>query len=473
MCEQAIRRSAGAGRLQSDCLFDTVPQIAIKRGLDLPIAGVPEQRIDPAPPVRRVALVGVDFIGMKPTMAVSEGDAVALGQLLFSDKRNEDVRYTSPGCGKVVEINRGAKRAFQSVVIELDGDDEERFASYSTGQLATLTRDQTIENLLRSGLWTALRRRPYSKVPSPREKPHSLFVQAMDTQPLAPSPRVVIGEKAPYFEHGLQVLRHLTDGAVYLCTAPGVDIPGRSLGFVSHYEFDGPHPAGLPGTHIHFLDPVSDRRSAWYIGYQDVLAVGELFVTGRLPVERVVSLAGPQVIEPRLLRTRLGASVDDLTRGQLKEGENRVISGSVLSGRRAVGPTGYLGRYHVQISVLREGREREFLGWQRPGFDKFSVKHVFASGFAADSRRFQFTTNANGSRRAMVPIGMYEQVMPLDILPTFLLRALLTGDTEQAQALGCLELDEDDIALCTFVDPGKADFGPLLRDTLTTIEKEG
>ncbi|MGD9857083.1 MAG: Na(+)-translocating NADH-quinone reductase subunit A [Planctomycetaceae bacterium] len=450
-----------------------MPQIAIKRGLDLPIAGVPEQRIDPAPVVTRVALVAADLVGMKPTMSVSAGDAVKQGQALFSDKRSDGLLYTSPGCGRVVEINRGAKRAFQSVVVELEGDEQEKFASYSTVQLSTLSRERVIDNLLRSGLWTALRRRPYSKVPSPHEKPHSLFVQAMDTHPLAPSPKVVIGEKVPYFEHGLQVLRHLTDGAVYLCTAPGVDIPGKSLGFISHYEFDGPHPAGLPGTHIHFLDPVSDRRSVWYVGYQDVLAIGELFVTGRLPVERVVSLAGPQVSEPRLLRTRLGASMEQFTRGQLKEGENRVISGSVLSGRAAVGHAAYLGRYHVQVSVLREGREREFLGWQKPGFDKFSIKHVFASGFAADSRRFSFTTNTNGSRRAMVPIGMYEEVMPLDILPTFLLRALLSGDTDQAQALGCLELDEDDIALCTFVDPGKADFGPLLRETLNTIEKEG
>ncbi len=450
-----------------------MPQITIKRGLDLPIAGVPEQRIDPAPAVKRVAIVAADYVGMKPTMAVSEGDAVKLGQTLFSDKKLPGVRYTSPGCGKVVEVNRGAKRAFQSVVVELDGEEEESFANYSTDQLPTLSRDQVVENLLNSGLWTSLRRRPYSKVPSPQETPHSIFVQAIETQPLAPPPKLIISERGPFFEHGLQVLRHLTDGAVYLCTGPGTDIPGSSLGFVSHYEFDGPHPAGLPGTHIHFLDPVSDRRSVWSIGYQDVIAVGELFVTGRLSVERVISLAGPQVNDPRLLRSRLGASVDDLTRGELKQGENRVISGSVLSGRKAVGTAAYLGRYHLQVSVVREGPEREFLGWLKPGFDRFSVKPVYASGLVADNRRFDMTTTTNGSHRAMVPIGMYEEVMPLDILPTFLLRALLSGDTDQAQALGCLELDEDDIALCTFVDPGKAEFGPLLRETLSTIEKEG
>ncbi len=450
-----------------------MPQITIKRGLDLPIAGVPEQRIDPGPAVKRVAIVAVDYVGMKPTMAVNEGDSVKLGQVLFSDKKLGGVNFTSPGCGRVVELNRGSKRSFQSAVVELEGQAEESFASYSTDRLSTLSRELVVENLLQSGLWTALRRRPYSKIPSPTAKPHALFVQAMDTNPLAPNPKVVIGERVPYFEHGLQVLRHLTDGAVYLCTSPGTDIPGKAFGFINHYEFDGPHPAGLPGTHIHFLAPVSDRRSVWYIGYQDVLAIGELFVTGKLPVERVISLAGPQVNEPRLLRTRLGASLNDLTAGQLKAGENRVITGSVLSGRHAVGTGAYLGRYDVQVSVIREGRERELLGWQKPGFDKFSIKPVYASGFAADARRFNFTTNTNGSHRAMVPIGMYEQVMPLDILPTFLLRALLSGDTDQAQALGALELDEDDIALCTFVDPGKSNYGPMLREILNTIEKEG
>jgi Na+-transporting NADH:ubiquinone oxidoreductase subunit A len=358
-------------------------------------------------------------------------------------------------------------------VIELDGDESESFDRFGTDQLGTLTRDQVVDNLTRSGLWTALRQRPYSKVPSPSESPHSLFVTAIDTHPLAPNPKVVIAERQPYFEAGLRVLKHLTGGAVYLCTAVGADIPGTNLGFISHYEFDGPHPAGLPGTHIHFLDPVSASKHVWQVGYQDVLAIGELFVTGTLPVQRVVSVAGPQTVEPRLIRTRLGASIEELTREQLKPGENRIISGSVLNGRHASGPEAYLGRYDQQISVVREGREREFLGWQKPGFDKFSIKPVFGSGFAADARRFPLTTNRNGSKRAMVPIGMYEQVMPLDVLPTQLLRALIVGDTDQAQALGCLELDEDDLALCTFVCPGKYDYGAILRENLETIEREG
>jgi len=445
----------------------------LKKGLDLPISGTPEQTIDAAPAVKSVALIGPDYIGMKPTMEVSEGDRVRLGQVLFRDKKTDGVVYTSPGCGTVAAINRGAKRFFESIVIDLDGNEEETFASYSGIDLTTLSRDQVQENLVNSGLWPALRTRPFSKVPQPGTQPHSIFVQAIDTNPLAPSPRTVIAERDAEFTAGLQALSRLADGPTYLCTQAGVEIPGHDLGCVTHAEFDGPHPAGLPGTHIHLIDPVGLNKSVWYINYQDVIAVGHLFLTGKLLTERIVSLAGPQVNKPRLLRTRLGAHLSELTAGELKDDTNRVISGSVLSGRQAAGPYDYLGRYHNQISVIRDAADREFLGWQMPGVNKFSLRRVFASGFAADGRRFDLTSNRNGSRRAIVPIGMYEDVMPLDILPTFLLRALAVGDTDQAQALGALELDEEDLALCTFVDPGKHEFGPMLRDSLVQIELEG
>jgi Na+-transporting NADH:ubiquinone oxidoreductase subunit A len=300
-----------------------------------------------------------------------------------------------------------------------------------------------------------------------------MLVTAIDTNPLAPRPERILAEQAVEFRHGMQVLRHLTDGELFLCTAPQADIPGKDLDFVTLAEFAGPHPAGLPGTHIHFLSPASEKRTVWHIGYQDVVAVGKLFVTGRLSAERVVALAGPSVTRPRLIRTQLGAWVDELVEGELEPGRQRVISGSVLSGRTSEGVVAYLGRYHQQISVLAEGGEREFLGWQTPGFQKFSLKRVFASAFVGKNQKFAFTTSLEGSRRAMVPIGTYESVMPLDIVPTFLLRALITRDTEQAQLLGCLELDEEDLALCTFVCPGKYEYGPMLRRTLTEIEKEG
>lgn len=450
--------------------------IRIKRGLDLPITGEPQQSIDDAPRPKTVALLAPDYIGMKPTMAVRVGDEVRVGQLLFSDKRTPGVQYTSPATGHVAAINRGAKRVFQSVVVELSGSGDENpveFRAWNDAELAQLPRQQVVEELVASGLWTALRQRPFSRVPSPEgPPPRSLFVTAMDTNPLAADPAPIIAEHGRDFVNGLQVLRHLTEGPLFLCKAPGANIPGGDLSFVRVEEFAGPHPAGLPGTHIHFLDPVGPRKTVWYINYADVIAVGKLFTTGRLWTERVIALAGPGVKRPRLLRTRLGASIPDITAGEFEDNA-RVISGSVLAGRRAQPPNEYLGRYHLQISAVPEERERVFLGWQDPGFGKFSVTRAFASAFVGAGKKFRMTTTMNGSRRAMVPIGTYERVMPLDMLPTYLLRALIIGDTEQAQALGCLELDEEDLALCTFVCPGKYEYGPLLRRALTQIEKEG
>ncbi|PKF71993.1 NADH:ubiquinone reductase (Na(+)-transporting) subunit A [Pseudomonas fluvialis] len=444
--------------------------ITIKRGLDLPITGTPAQRIEAARPVRSVAIVGFDYHGMKPTMNVQVGDRVKLGQVLFSDKKNPGVVFTAPGAGVVSAIHRGQQRVLQSVVIDLDGDEQETFASYSAAQLDTLDAQAVRDNLQQSGLWTALRTRPYSKVPAVDAVPSSIFVTAIDTHPLAADPALVIAEQAEAFEQGLKVLSRLA--RVFLCKAPGAALPGENLSQVKTESFAGPHPAGLAGTHIHFLDPVSANKTVWSIGYQDVIAVGKLFITGQLSVERVVALGGPVVEQPRLLRTRLGACLNELTAGELKPGNNRVISGSVFGGRNARGAFAYLGRYHQQVSCLAEGNDREMLHYLRAGVNKHSVLNVFVSKLMG-GKRFDFTTTTNGSPRAMVPVGNYEKVMPLDILPTQLLRLLIVGDTEMAQKLGCLELDEEDLALCSYVCAGKYEYGPILRDNLTRIEKEG
>ena len=443
----------------------------IRRGLDLPISGAPEQAIFDGPALKTVAVLGPDYHGMKPTMAVAEGDSVKLGQLLFTDKKTEGVRYTAPAAGRVVAINRGARRVLQSVVIEIEGDEAEQFASYSADQLSTLTDEQVRQNLVDSGMWTALRTRPFSKVPALDAQPAAVFINAMDTNPLAADPALVIAEQRDAFAQGVEILSKLAD-TTYVCTAPDADVPVPSAGNIRREAFAGPHPAGLSGTHVHYLSPVKPGRSVFTIGYQDVIAIGKLFATGRLFTDRVVSLAGPQVEKPRLLRTRLGASLAELTAGELKDGDNRVISGSVFGGSTAEGPLGYLGRYANQVSVLLEGHERPFLHYLRAGNKRFSVFPIYLSRLFKN-RLFDFTTSTNGSERAMVPVGTYEKVMPLDILPTQLLRALIVGDTATAQQLGALELDEEDLALCTFVSPGKYEYGPILRDNLTRIEKEG
>jgi Na+-transporting NADH:ubiquinone oxidoreductase subunit A len=446
----------------------------ITKGLDVPIANPPEQKIYDGPEIRTVAVTGTDYIGLKPTMEVAEGDTVRRGTLLFTDKKNPGVRFTSPAAGTVQSINRGAKRAFQSIIVEVSGDDAESFESFGNTDVTSLDREEVVANLVDSGLWTSLRQRPYSRIPAVDSQPNSIFITATDTNPLCAKPEVVIAEREQDFRFGVQVVQHLTHGKVFLVSCPGVTLPGEELAGVDDVEFEGPHPAGLVGTHIHFLDPVSENKNVWHINYQDVMAIGHLFLTGELDSRRVVSLAGPAVNRPRLIRTRLGASIGELTAGELAAGDVRIISGSVLSGRTvSEGPFGFLSRYHLQVSALTEGREREFLGWQKPGLDKFSLRKVFASAFLRPTQKYNFTTSTGGSKRAMVPIGMYEDVMPLDILPTFLLRSLITEDTDQASALGALELDEEDLALCTFVCPGKYEYGSLLRKSLSVIESEG
>tara|TARA_R110001583_G_scaffold195522_2_gene375147 strand:- start:59383 stop:60720 length:1338 start_codon:yes stop_codon:yes gene_type:complete len=444
--------------------------IQIKRGLDLPVTGAPEQRIEAGRPVRSVAVIGFDYHGMKPTMAVQVGDRVKLGQVLFSDKKTEGVHFTAPAAGVVSAIHRGEQRVLQSVAIDVEGDEAIDFARYSDAEIDALAPEAVRENLQQSGLWTALRTRPLSKVPAIDATPSSIFVTAIDTHPLAADPTVVIGEYAEDFNRGLKVLGRLA--RVFLCHAENAKLPGSDLNNVTAESFSGPHPAGLPGTHIHFLDPVDAHKSVWYLNYQDVIAMGKLFASGRLWEERVVALAGPVVEKPRLVRTRLGANLDELTAGEMSVGRNRVISGSVFGGRTARGACAYLGRYHLQVSCLKEGTEREFMHYLRAGTNKHSVLNIFASKLFGD-RKLDFTTTTNGSPRAMVPVGNYEAVMPLDILPTQLLRYLIVGDTDMAQKLGALELDEEDLALCTYVCAGKYEYGPILRDNLTRIEKEG
>ncbi len=447
----------------------------LKRGLDLPFAGEPAQIVEDAAACSKVGVLGADVIGLKPTLRVQPGDRVRRGQCLFEDKANPGVRFTSPGAGVVSAVHRGERRVLQSVVIDLDDDDaadaQVPLNSYRGAAPEALSAEDVRALLLESGLWTALRTRPFSRVASPDAVPRALFITAIDTRPHAPSVAVVLADRQDDFAIGVACLAKLTSGPVHLCLPPGLQLPLPSLPQIKTEVFHGPHPAGNVGTHIHLLSPVDHERRVWHIGYQDVIAVGALVRTGRLDLQRVVSLAGPGVQRPRLLRTRQGAELDSLTRGQIAPGLQRVVSGSVLDGCAAAGPVhGWLGRYHLQVSVLPEAVEREFLGWMLPGWEKYSIWGVVVGAFGR--RKLALNTTTNGGQRAMVPIGAFERVMPLDLMPTFLLRALLMGQDERAEKLGALELDEEDLALCTFVCPGKAEYGPLLRQALTRIEKE-
>lgn len=449
-----------------------VERFEIGRGLTIPIDGAPEPTVE-FKDVSRVALVADDYVGMRPTLLVSEGDRVELGQPVFSDKKTDGVIFTSPASGTVQSINRGEKRRFLSLIVEKQGEQTSRdFGKCEPAEIAKLGRDAVVEKLTSSGLWTSLRTRPFSKVPAPKTAPQAVFVNAMDTNPLAADPNMVISENLEQFKAGLEAIGQLTEGSVFVCRQANGSAPGEMMSKVRVAEFDGPHPAGLTGTHMHFLKPATIGRVNWYLNYQDLISIGKLFLTGYLDPSRVISLAGPSVKKPRLLKSQIGASLADLVEGELVEGDNRVVSGSVLCGRSSQDLTAFLGRYHLQISCLPEGNVREFLGWQMPGFDKFSVTRAFAAAWGGP-KKFPMNTSTGGSERAMVPIGTYEKVMPLDLIPTPLLRALITRDTASAQSLGCLELDEEDLGLCTFVCPGKYEYGEILRDNLLTIEKEG
>lgn len=445
--------------------------IKIKKGLDVPLAGSPEQKISAGAAVTSVALLGPDTHDLKPRMLVREGDRVRLGQPLFTDKANPGINFTAPGSGVVTKINRGERRILQSVVIRLEGDDAEQFTRVAPGELSDLDADELRKTLIASGLWTAFRTRPFSKIPAADSSPRAIFVTAIDTNPLAPDPAVVIKDDPDAFRLGLTLVQKLVHGPVYICTADNANIECPNDPPFRHAVFQGPHPAGLPGTHIHFLEPVSESKVVWHIGYQDVMAMARLFTTGRLPVERIVAIGGPMIESPRLVRTRLGANTSELVSGSLRPGNVRVVSGSVLSGHRASGWACFLGRYHQQIAVLQEGNPREFLSFMRPGFGKFSSARAFVGKLLG--KDYQFTTSQNGSPRAMVSIGSFEQVMPLDILPTLLLKSLLVRDTDGARELGCLELDEEDLALCSFVCNGKYEYGPHLRQNLHEIEVNG
>ena len=456
-----------------------VHRIQIDKGLDIPVAGVPEAVLEAGRPVGSVALLGRDYPGLKPRMLVQEGDSVAAGQALFVDKRDPEVLYTAPGAGRVATINRGARRALQSVVIELaePDDGDHRLRDVAAGDPAELSVDAVRSALFESGLWTAFRTRPFSKVPRSDSSPRSIFVTAIDTQPLAVDPMRVLAEHGDAFVAGLGVLTRLTEGAVYLCTPADWQGPACEHERVQHVEFSGPHPAGAPGTHIHHLDPVSADRTVWHISYQDVIAIGKLFQDGSLWLQRVVALGGEGFSRPRWVTTRVGASIDELVTGELEpvppgERSPRLVSGSVLSGRAAAGVESYLGRYHLQVAAIPQQNQSRLFGWSGLFNRNYSFAGLFsrASGHAAT---LPFSTASNGRTAALIPVEAFERVVPLDILPVPLLRALMIRNTDQAQALGCLELDAEDLALCSFVCPGKNDYGTVLNINLELIERDG
>jgi Na+-transporting NADH:ubiquinone oxidoreductase subunit A len=438
-------------------------RIAIPRGLNVELTGCPEQTLAMGSSVAHVAVKGTDYRGLKPTLRVKVNDHVRLGEVLFVDRLDPRLRVTAPGAGVIVAINRGVRRSLTSVVIRLDGNAAVKFADYTSQAINSLNTDQVQRQLLQSGLWTAFRARPFERVPSPATKPRWLFVTAMDTNPGALDPQLVIAAHKDAWADGLRVLARVGAEAVYVCHGPKTEISiPEGTPTIRPVQFDGPHPAGLPGTHIHYLARPDVGAEAWHINYQDVVAVGKLFRNGELWTERSIALSGAGARRPRVLRTRLGAKLSELLRDERTEGQI-VLSGPILSGQRVGGTTDFLGRYHQQVCILptqvpREGRwvdVRRLASWLQNWLPESLV-----------------TGPAPHVGSGLLPVEAFESVWPFANAPIPLLRALLVGDAESAETQGCLALAEEDLALLSAVCPAKRDYGTALRRTLHMLEQD-
>jgi Na+-transporting NADH:ubiquinone oxidoreductase subunit A len=422
-------------------------RVNIKTGLDLRVGPAPERRIAGAKSSSAGAILGRDFPGVKFEVLADQGASVKAGDALLRDRHRPEIVFTSPRCGTVAAVNRGPRRALLSLLVTADGEETARDFDLPT----TRDGDAVRRLMLASGLWTAMRTRPFGHLPDPGGEPRALLITAVDTEPLSPDPALVIGEHAREFSLGVDALTRITESPVYLCQGPDVRLPVKASKRLRIVEFSGRHPAGLPGTHIHALCPIGfDTGEVWHIGYQDAIALGHLVATGTPWLKRVVSMTGPAVAHPRLLTVPLGAALDDLTAGELREGAVRVISGSPLSGHVAFGPEAYLGGRHNQVTVLPEASPDRRSRWRRSVLD----------------------TSLGGAPGPLMPTDDLERVAPPGILPVPLLRALLVGDVERARALGALELVEEDLALLSYVCPSKSDYGSLLRDVLDELHRE-
>ncbi len=449
--------------------------LKINSGLNIPITGEPNQLSCDSKAVKSVAIVGADYIGMKPTMQVEVGQKVKKGEVLFTCKKNLGLKLTAPAAGTIKSIMRGEKRFFEVIDIDLSEQDEQiNFESYAKKPLADWSQKDARSLLVESGLWAMIRERPFDKIAPVEGEAANVFVSVLDTNPLSFEPFIVIEKNQENFSAGLKILSLFASEHTYLNYGKfkpelkNIEIPNLKL-----EQIQGKHPAGNVGTQMHYLAPVSPDRKAWHVGYQDVITIGHFFLTGELNYERYFSLAGPRVKNPRLIKSRFGANIEEIVKDEIEDPDStRVVSGSVLNGRTVCKSFYYAGPYTNQISALKEDRSRDLLGWHMPGFTKYSTKGIFVSALAP-FLKFPMGTSTHGSSRAIVPVEMFEDINPFELLPTPLLKALVSKDTDSAQELGALELAEEDMALFTFVSPGKIDFGKELRENLTIIEKDG
>ena len=437
--------------------------IKISKGLDLPISGAPLNIVSDEPKVSSVAVLSNDFVGMKPTMLVKEGDSVKAGQKIFEDKKNIGVFYTSPCGGIVRNINRGDKRKFLSIEIDID-DTNEAFKFFDMGN----TSNEIKECLINSGYWNCFRTRPFNRTPNVNDVPSAIFINCCDSNPLSMDPYNIISVNEADFREGLRVLSQLFKCNMNLTYQnDNFDISNEDF---EYFQFKGPHPSGLSSTHISKIYPVNLNRTVWTVNYQDIISIGFLKKNNKIRTSKLISLGGPSVHEPSLLNVRVGGNIDEICAGKLKP-NSRIISGSVLHGHESEGVMNYLGFYDSQISAIPDEVNNIFMNWLMPGSSLHSKLNVFISSFIKP-KNFIFNTSIGGGDRAIVPISSYEEVIPMDILVTQLLKALVVSDIDMAVDLGMLELVPEDLALCSYVCPSKYDYSSILMDNLNKLYQE-
>lgn len=443
----------------------------INKGYDVPIKGVAAKEISDLPKPSIVGLCPIEFSGMKPKLAVKEGDTVKVGSPLFCNKKQPEIVFVSPASGTVSQIKYGPKRVLEEVVVTASKTAEyESFEAFNLAKIANTSRDAMVDALCKRGLWPLIRRRPFSKIAHFAEAPKSLFVNCMDTAPLACDPNFASEGKEAAFEAGIAALKVLVN-KVHVVTAPNASSVFKKASGVTFHTFTGKHPTGLVGTHINKIDPINKGDVVWTLNARDVIAIGATLLSGKYDVERVVAVAGPGAKKPQYYRTQLGVKVEDLLKGGTGSEEQRYISGNVLYGSQK-SKESYLGYYDNLLTVIPEGREQHLLGWALPTFNKQSFTRTLPTGFMP-GKKFDMNTNLNGGRRAIIVSGEWDKVVAVDVVPEFLIKATMANDLDAMEQLGLLEVDPEDFALCTYVCPSKTEITQVIADGLELMEKEG
>ncbi|MFY0687096.1 MAG: Na(+)-translocating NADH-quinone reductase subunit A [Cyclobacteriaceae bacterium] len=447
--------------------------IKLKKGFDIRLVGSAEKKIQEVDQPETFAIKPSDFPGIVQTkMLVKEGDTVKAGTPVFYDKALEAVLYASPVSGEVVEIKRGEKRRVLEVIILADKELEyETHKKYSISDIVSLNKEEASEIMQKGGVWPSIVQRPYGIVADPADTPKSIFISAFDSHPMAPDMAFLLADKEANFQAGLDILTKFTKGAVHLNLDGNAEVAqvfSQATG-VQINKISGPHPAGNVGVQIHHLDPINKGEVAWTVDPLSVAQIGKLFLEGIYDSSKLVAITGSEVTNPQYVKTYVGARFDKLLAGNITGTHSRYISGNVLTGE-AVGPDGYLGYYHNQISVIPEGDEEEFMGWVMPNNKRTSFHRALGLlSFLSPNKERVLDTNTNGEHRNFVLSGEFEKVTPMDILPTYLFKAIIANDYDEMEALGIYELIEEDIALCEFIDVSKNNVQSLLREGIDLI----